>query len=212
MLRIDVEDLFQSYIGSTPHTQDGSHHQHHYIFRFGDPYKPSFATGILRKVSRLSDRDPPLPKYHTPLLVEEGILIDSYSCTRNPGNNEKKHTLITLINHQSLFLMLPSWNTKNDSSGRPADSLAAWFPRRIFQRWNRGVMWKFRPWGRGWKILGKHPAFKSWDWCTQWLEKCHRFHGPLKIMEGSRNPESKTAITKDLFHTGKKNKRLKSLP
>jgi len=108
MLRIDVEDLFQSYIGSTPHTQDGSHHQHHYIFRFGDPYKPSFATGILRKVSRLSDRDPPLPKYHTPLLVEEGILIDSYSCTRNPGNNEKKHTLITLINHQSLFLMLPS--------------------------------------------------------------------------------------------------------
>lgn len=100
--------------------------------------------------------------------------------------------------------MLPSWNTKNDSSGRPADSLAAWFPRRIFQRWNRGVMWKFRPWGRGRKILGKHPAFKSWDWCTQWLEKCHRFHGPLKIMEGSRNPESKTAITKHLFHTGKK--------
>ena len=47
MSRLGGKDILGLFLGCGPPSQDASQHKDYYMFRIGDSYKPSFATGIL---------------------------------------------------------------------------------------------------------------------------------------------------------------------
>ena len=83
-----------------PPSQDASHHQDYYIFRIGDPYKPSFATVTGRG-------DNPTDWSHF-FFVHLNVLFSFYThLTRLPPNGQvKQHVFLLQIDKLPPSLMI----------------------------------------------------------------------------------------------------------